>query len=158
MLGGPYLEGVTSGVRTVAEAGRAHLSELSRPECLELLAANRFGRLAVTMGAHAPLIRPINYVFDKPSQSVAFRTGLGTKLHALVRAARAAFEIDEIDPESRTGWSVVIVGVTEQVTNPGDVRRLESHALETWALGAEAQWVRIRAFSVSGRRITRELA
>jgi hypothetical protein len=51
--------------------------ELSREECLRLLASHSFGRLAVNMGEGAPLIRPVNYVFDEPSQSVCseLRTG-----------------------------------------------------------------------------------
>jgi hypothetical protein len=47
----------------------------------------------------------------------------------------AAFEIDGIDQGSRTGWSVIIVGMTEQVTNAADVRRLDCLGLETWTPG-----------------------
>jgi len=46
------------------------MHELSREECLRLLAANGVGRLAVS-GKDAPVIRPVNYAFDEPSQSVA---------------------------------------------------------------------------------------
>ena len=81
-------------------AGAMH--ELSREECLQLLAENGVGRLAVS-GKDAPVIRPVNYAFDQPSQSVVFRTAPGSKFHALLRAAHAAFEIDGIDESSRTG-------------------------------------------------------
>jgi uncharacterized protein len=124
---------------------------LSREECLRLLAANSFGRLAVAMDS--PVIRPVNYVFDEPSQSVAFRTADGSKFHAMLINGNAAFEIDGIDPGSRTGWSVIIVGMTEEVTNANDLRRLERLGLEAWTPGHKAHWVRIRAWSVSGRRI-----
>jgi uncharacterized protein len=128
--------------------------ELSREECLALLASNSFGRLAVSMGEGAPVIRPVNYVFDKPSQSVLFRTGLGSKFHALLRAKDAAFEIDGIDEDSGTGWSVIIHGVTDEVTNANDVRRLDSLALEPWAPADKPHWMHIRAWTVSGRRIS----
>ncbi len=131
----------------------SQLHNLPREECLRLLASNRFGRLAVTTGEGAPVIRPVNYVFDEPSQSVVFRTARGSKFQALLRAAKAAFEIDDIDAGSRTGWSVIIVGVTEEVTNPADARRLESLELDPWAPGDKPHWVRIRAWTVSGRRI-----
>ena len=127
--------------------------DLPREDCLRLLAANSFGRLAVTMGADQPVIRPVNYHFDERMQSVVFRTASGSKFHALLRSAGAAFEIDGIDEHSRTGWSVIIVGVTEEVTNPSDVRRLDSLGLETWAPGPKPHWVHIRARVVSGRRI-----
>jgi uncharacterized protein len=127
--------------------------ELSREECLRLLASHSFGRLAVKMGEGPPVIRTVNYVFDEPSQSVVFRTAHGSKFHALLRSAHAAFEIDGLDEASRTGWSVIIHGVTDEITNPNEVRRLDSLGLETWAPGRKAHWVHIRAWTVSGRRI-----
>jgi nitroimidazol reductase NimA-like FMN-containing flavoprotein (pyridoxamine 5'-phosphate oxidase superfamily) len=127
--------------------------ELSRPECLKLLAANTVGRLAVTTQDRAPVIRPVNYVFDTRSQSVVFRTGLGSKLHHLLQASKAAFEIDGTEQRSRTGWSVIIAGVTEHVTNPTELHHLESLSVDPWAPGHKGHLVRIRAYSVSGRRI-----
>jgi nitroimidazol reductase NimA-like FMN-containing flavoprotein (pyridoxamine 5'-phosphate oxidase superfamily) len=127
--------------------------ELSREECLRLLASHRFGRLVVAAGAGPPLIRPVNYVFDDRSQSVAFRTAPGSKFHALIRAARAAFEVDGVDEGSHTGWSVIIRGVTEEVTYWSEIRRLDGLGLESWGSGRKAHWVHIRAWTVSGRRI-----
>jgi nitroimidazol reductase NimA-like FMN-containing flavoprotein (pyridoxamine 5'-phosphate oxidase superfamily) len=129
------------------------LLELPRAECLNLLGRSHFGRLAVSRGEGAPIIRPLNYVFDTRSQSVVFRTTPGTKLHGLLRAREAAFEIDGIDAGGRTGWSVVIIGVAEEVTAPSEIRRLDKLGLEVWAPGPRNHWVRIRARTVSGRRI-----
>jgi uncharacterized protein len=129
------------------------LFELPRAECLNLLGRSHFGRLAVTTGEGAPMIRPLNYVFDTRSQSVIFRTTHGTKLHGLLRAREAAFEIDGIDAGGRTGWSVVIIGVAEEVTAQSEIRRLDKLGLEVWAPGPRSHWVRIRARTVSGRRI-----
>jgi uncharacterized protein len=124
---------------------------LSRDECLKLLASHSFGRLAVAM--ETPVIRPVNYLFDEPSQSVVFRTSGGSKFHALLLSANAAFEIDGIDPGSRTGWSVIIVGMAEEITSPSELRRLDKLGLEAWAPGQKRHWMRIRAWTVSGRRI-----
>jgi len=124
---------------------------LPREECLALLASHHFGRLAVSMDS--PVIRPVNYVFDDRSQSVVFRTADGSKFHAVLTNGNAAFEIDGIDPSSRTGWSVIIVGMAEEVTNPSELRRLNRLGLEAWTPGHKAHWMRIRAWTVSGRRI-----
>ena len=131
----------------------SELVDLTRDECLQLLASNSFGRLAVDMGDGAPLIRPVNYVFDDRSQAVVFRTGRGSKLHALLRSANAAFEIDGIDEPSRTGWSVVMRGVTDEIVGSTEIRRLDALGLEPWAPGANPHWMYIRAWTVSGRRI-----
>jgi Pyridoxamine 5'-phosphate oxidase len=58
------------------------------------------------VGEGAPTIRPTNYLFDEPSQLIVFRTAYGSKLQGLLTSAKAAFEIDGIDPEQHTGWSV----------------------------------------------------
>ena len=126
--------------------------ELSRDDCLDLLASQRFGRLAVVLDG-APLIRPVNYVFDRQTQSVVFRTARGSKLHALLHAAKASFEIDGIDGCTRTGWSVLIQGVTVEVSRPHDIGHLNSLGLAPWAPGSRTHWVRVRALTVSGRQI-----
>jgi nitroimidazol reductase NimA-like FMN-containing flavoprotein (pyridoxamine 5'-phosphate oxidase superfamily) len=130
------------------------LTELRRDECLRLLNATTVGRVVVVRPVEdMPVIRPVNYVFDEASQSVVFRCIPGTKFASLMRASRAWFEIDDIDTERRTGWSVIVEGVTEVVTQPAEVRRLDTIGVDTWIAGEDAEWVRIRARVVSGRRV-----
>jgi uncharacterized protein len=133
------------------QAPTSEVLVLSREECLRLLASNNFGRLAVA--TDSPVIRPVNYAFDERSQSVVFRTADGSKFHAMLVNGNAAFEIDGIEQGSRTGWSVIIAGMTEEITSPSELRRLEHLGLETWTPGHKAHWMRIRAWTVTGRRI-----
>jgi hypothetical protein len=148
-------DGVSTGADAPAtERPATELLDLSREECLRLLASHSFGRLAVNAGGDGPpVIRPVNYVFDERSQSVVFRTALGSKFYALISSAHAAFEVDAIDEASRTGWSVIMHGVTDEVSNPADVRRLDGLGLEPWAPGLKTHWMHIRAWTISGRRI-----
>jgi nitroimidazol reductase NimA-like FMN-containing flavoprotein (pyridoxamine 5'-phosphate oxidase superfamily) len=127
--------------------------ELPREECLELLAGTRFGRLAVAIGDGPPAIRPVNYMFDRRSQSVVFRTASGSKLHGLLSSSQASFEIDWFDEQARSGWSVIIQGRAEEITDPSEVVRLTEAGLDPWVPGFMRHWVRIRAFTVSGRRL-----
>ncbi len=130
------------------------IAALTREECLELLAAAAIGRVVVMTPGGTPVIRPVNYAFDPASQSVVFRCAAGTKLVSLLRAARAWFEVDEIDPGGRAGWSVIVAGVAETVSRREDLRRLEALALDGRVAGPEARWIRIRPRVVSGRRVT----
>jgi uncharacterized protein len=139
--------------RPTSKRASSELVELSRDDCLRLLAAHHFGRFAVNMGEGPPVIRPVNYLFDTRSQSVVFRTAPGSKFHALLRSANAAFEIDGVDEESRTGWSVIIRGVTDEIINPSEIQRLDGLGVEPWAPGPKRHWMHIRAWTVSGRRI-----
>lgn len=128
--------------------------ELDRAECLRLLAAGSVGRIAVNAPHRPqPMIRPVNYAFDHASQSVLIRSEFGSKLSALLRAVRATFEVDGIDPVDRVGWSVIIEGFTEEITDPSELKRVKELGLEPWAPGRKGHWVRIRASTVSGRRI-----
>ena len=101
-----------------------------------------------------PLIRPVNYVFDQPTQSVVFRSRAGSKHYALTHAPRACFEIDDGAGGGTGAWSVIIVGSTEIVSRPNEIERLEELGLETWGQADDMDWVRIHANTVSGRRLT----
>jgi nitroimidazol reductase NimA-like FMN-containing flavoprotein (pyridoxamine 5'-phosphate oxidase superfamily) len=132
---------------------RPALAALERSECIRLLTTAGIGRVVVITAGGTPVIRPVNYVFDEPSQSVVFRCARGTKLISLLRAGRAWFEVDHVDPGTRTGWSVIVAGVTELVTQRDEIARLERTLLRSWVAGEECHWARIRARVVSGRGV-----
>jgi nitroimidazol reductase NimA-like FMN-containing flavoprotein (pyridoxamine 5'-phosphate oxidase superfamily) len=144
-----------SGERIASPGSFVGVLDVEREACFELLEAANLGRLAVTLPNGQPVIRPVNYSFDRPSQSIVFRTGEGSKFQALIRSKRAAFEVDGIDPVERTGWSVIVQGVTEEVTDPIELERLGKLVLDPWAPGDRPHWFRVRAFTVTGRRVFR---
>jgi nitroimidazol reductase NimA-like FMN-containing flavoprotein (pyridoxamine 5'-phosphate oxidase superfamily) len=137
--------------------GMIEFLEIDRDGCMHLLAAasGGLGRIAFSMPGSRVSIRPVNYAFDEPTQSVVFRSALGSRLLAALSSGPGTFEIDGGDPVERTGWSVIIAGQSEEVTDPAEIERLEAFGLEPWAPGLKAHWVRIRATSISGRRIVR---
>lgn len=134
---------------------RVRMVALDRHECLSLLAAHHFGRL-IAVNNGRPLIRPVNYAFDPASQSVVFRTDGGTKFRALLGATKAAFEVDGFDARLGTGWSVIIHGVVAELRAPGDIARAERLGVRPGPPGPMSHWLRIRAWTVSGRRIVRQ--
>jgi nitroimidazol reductase NimA-like FMN-containing flavoprotein (pyridoxamine 5'-phosphate oxidase superfamily) len=125
---------------------------MTRDECLALLATEEVGRLAVTVG-HRPDVVPVNYVLD--GDGVVIRTAEGTKLQA-AEGAPVAFEIDEVDRATRTGWSVVVHGVAHEVRSLGNdelTARLDALELHPWAGGRKPFLLRIAPISITGRRI-----
>ena len=87
------------------------LQMLTRAECLELLLAHDFGRVALVADGQ-PLVFPVNYGMEH--EVVVFRTGPGTKLRwAPMR--KVAFEIDEIDHDRGVAWSVLVKGMALNV-------------------------------------------
>jgi uncharacterized protein len=131
----------------------ATLTKLGREECLHLLAATNFGRVAVNMPGWPPVIRPVTYTFDTGSQTIVFRSARGSKFTGLVRSGEAAFEIDGIDATTETGWSVIVTGPAEEITNSAEIHRFERLELRPWAPGDKPHWIRIRTPVIAGRRI-----
>src|SRR5688572_32374595 len=113
---------------------RSGLEIIPRKECLLLLAGQKVGRLGFVIDGQ-PMVLPVNYGIQ--GDVVVFRTGEGTKLDA-ARLGKVAFEIDEVDVESRTGWSVVVQGVAEEITDTDDwfAESLRAAAAKTWVPGA----------------------
>lgn len=129
---------------------RSGLEVLGRDECMRLLGAGGIGRVAVVEGGH-PMIFPVNYAVD--GDEVLFRTASGTKFDAAVRGQIVAFEIDEADPIYHTGWSVVVTGRAEEVTEPDRLAEIGAGRLRPWAEGVKDHVVAVHTERVTGRRI-----
>jgi uncharacterized protein len=128
------------------------LNELAVAECWELLATQAIGRVAVIVG-HYPLVFPVNYAVD--GKTILYRTGVGTKLYAIHRS-NVTFEVDEIDTAHRSGWSVMVKGVAQELSHKRDrqvVSRAELGGADPWAGGDREHLIRIVADQVTGRRI-----
>ena len=135
-------------------AERGHLETLTRDECLAHLGKVSVGRLGVTIRA-LPVILPVNFVMHEGA--IVLRSVPGSKLDAATADAVVAFEVDEHDPEGRWGWSVLVQGVAQEVTDPAELAVLRTLRITPWAFPAgEAQrFLRIDTELVSGRRFRR---
>ena len=130
------------------------LELLTLEECEHLLQTHptRVGRIAVADDGRRPTILPVNYALDEGA--VVFRTAEGTKFAAAVRGAFVAFEVDEVDAAWQEGWSVLVRGQAERVTDEDELARLRTLPLQPWARGIREHYVRIRPESVTGRRLS----
>ena len=127
--------------------------ELSRTECLELLASQQLGRIAVVIDGR-PIVFPINFALD--GEAVVFRTAEGTKLTGAAMGW-VSFEVDGTDPVTRTGWSVIVQGVGSEITDTLDRRseQLRQLAVDPWVPDERSRWVEILPQAITGRRLRR---
>jgi uncharacterized protein len=123
---------------------------LSERQCRWLLGQERIGRVALSEGALATVF-PVNY--SVVSDEILFFTGEGTKLRAATANARITFEVDHVDPFAQAGWSVLVVGLAREVTEPVVVAGARASGLRPWAKGDRAQLVALTTELVSGRRV-----
>lgn len=124
---------------------------LTLEECTRLLEVRPIGRIAL-VAAGEPLILPV--LFRYINGTIVFRTAAGEKLDAVWQSAPAAFEVDDWDTPTRTGWSVLVRGQTEAVHDDAQIAELESLGLDEWVPSSQpSTWVRIRPVEITGRRI-----
>lgn len=135
--------------RAGARASSPAVLPLTKEQCWKYLRAQRLGRLAIVMGGR-PQIFPVNYAVGE--KSIVFRTAPGTKL-AHGPGSVACFEIDGYDEHAREGWSVVMVGNLEEITEAEDARSqmLRQLPVDPLAPGAKLHWVALHAEEVTGR-------
>ena len=126
------------------------LEVLDREECLALLSTVPVGRIVFTDKA-LPAIQPVSFVVD--GDAIVVRAEAGSTL-ARTGNVIVAFEVDEYDAETRTGWYVTVTGHADHVGDPDEAARLARRKLQPWAGGRRDRFIRIKPELVSGRRFS----
>jgi nitroimidazol reductase NimA-like FMN-containing flavoprotein (pyridoxamine 5'-phosphate oxidase superfamily) len=121
------------------------------------VAQHEVGRIAYN-GRYGPTVLPVNYRLYE--DSVVFRTGQDSALDEDLRTGIAdaeykiAFEIDELDPGAREGWSVLIQGSAHHVTAEQERAAVARTGVSPWAGGTKELYMRIVPTRITGRRIS----
>jgi uncharacterized protein len=118
----------------------AEMFQLDRSTCLALLGVQHVGRLVIP--GDDPYVIPVNYV--DAGGAIVFRTERRPVVDEVIGKS-VVFEVDMFDDRSRSGWSVVVRGVAEDVTADTDVMP------RPWAPGERGCVIRIGADRVTGR-------
>jgi nitroimidazol reductase NimA-like FMN-containing flavoprotein (pyridoxamine 5'-phosphate oxidase superfamily) len=126
------------------------LTALSHRDCVALLSGGaQVGRAVFTERA-MPAVVPINFIVS--DDAIVMCTAADTRLALAATRGVLAFQVDDIDPGTRSGWSVVVVGVAEVVDGAEDQARLRC-VLEPWAPGNNDVYIRLPLKVVTGRQI-----
>ena len=127
------------------------LHDLSPSECRGRLADRQVGRAAV-VAPDGPHIIPVNYAIV--DEAVVFRTSPFTLFATHGLEATIAFEVDDFDPVTRTGWSVLVRGRTEPVYDSREIAHIRQiWDPVPWAGGSRNLYIRLSVAEMSGRRI-----
>lgn len=135
------------------ETTTAALLSLSESECQRLLHSYpvAVGRIGVNDADGQPLVVPVNYRMD--DGAVIFRTAVDSLLTEHAIGNRVAFEVDDVDPSWQEGWSVLVQGIAQEVTDVVELQHLRRLPLRPWAPGKRPVYVRIVPTVITGRRI-----
>ncbi|MBU2111814.1 MAG: pyridoxamine 5'-phosphate oxidase family protein [Actinobacteria bacterium] len=127
------------------EPERPVLVDLDEGTCWGLLETAGVGRL-VWVDADGPVAVPVNVAVS--DGAVVIRTAAYSAMAREVDDSRVALEVDDLDHESRTGWSVLVRGVARVLFEPPP-----ADAPTAWPTGSKSATVRIRPTRVTGRRL-----
>jgi len=142
-----------AGRRDSDDRSERYFEALAREQCLDLLESNHLGRVA-WQAADLPQILPVAYAMHQGL--VYFRTAPDGILSELAQPTRVALEVDELDQQTRSGWSIVLHGRTSAVSEPEALADLwAADSLVPWAGGNRTLFICIRPDRVSGRVVRR---
>jgi hypothetical protein len=135
---------------TMSERDHAHLTELSREECLGLVQQEPVGRIGYVVDGLA-MILPVNFVVL--DGGIVFCTAKGGTLAWLSNRQRVTFEVDHSSVADQQGWSVLVRGSANEVTDPDQLAALRQSPLHSWVRSPDDHWVRITIDAISGRSV-----
>lgn len=132
---------------TQPQAHTGRLVDIGTDECWALAASQPVGRLAWT-GAEGPTVVPVN--FEVSGRRVHVRTAAYSALARECDDSVVAFEVDDFDQVTRSGWSVLMRGHAHLEFGSAD----GSDDPDVWPSGARGLRVTVDVDQISGRRVS----
>lgn len=141
---------IIARMKPAESAEAADVSRLGRAECLQLLAGVQVGRLIFTINA-MPAVRPLKFALA--GDLIVVRTDSNSAAAQRAAGSIVAFEVDELQPATCSGWSVTATGRAALVTDPDAIAWYSSLRLVPWAPGPRDQFMTISAEVIEGQRV-----
>lgn len=125
---------------------------IARDRCLALLEQAEFGRLAFDDG-DGPTIRPVNHRLLQ--ETLILRTTDDSAISAAATTGqKVAFEVDDVDARTHSGWSVVATGTATPITDIDEIVAAAHPRRRPWARGDRGQFVKVTIEKVDGRELS----
>ena len=136
---------------------RRVVEALSEAESMELLATGGVGRLVYT-SRYGPMALPVEYMVYEGSVVVRawvasteedLRTGIAHAEYVV------AVEADQVDPEAREGWFVLVRGAAHHLDTEVERAPISDAGLAPWTEGEPEHFIRVNPTSIWGNRVRR---
>lgn len=126
------------------------IEQLTEAVCMRLLGTVRVGRVALTRHA-LPVVLTVSFAID--GDGIVLRAASASVLATSRDDVVVAFEAGELDPDTGSGWSVLITGTMQKITEGSAVKRVQQLRPTPWASDDRHRFVRIAPGLVSGTRV-----
>ncbi|MEU8226133.1 pyridoxamine 5'-phosphate oxidase family protein [Kribbella sp. NPDC048915] len=141
---------VDPGNTATTRFDHSRLEIVSEAECLRLLGSVAIGRLVYTRNG-LPAVRLVNFILD--TATIVFSSGPGDKFLAAERGDVVAFEVDDVDLERHTGWTVTAIGHLSVVSDDEAAELRRTLPIRSWLPMDNPRLVRLGVETVHGRRL-----
>jgi uncharacterized protein len=115
-----------------------------------LLPPSGVGRVAWVDPTGRIMVVPVNYGLD--GRTVVLRTGDTTLLDAATAARRCGFQVEDLEPGLRSGWTVLIDGTLSEVDDEDIVDRL-APLVDPWLREPRPHVLLLQVAQVTGRSL-----
>lgn len=131
--------------------GARTFEHLDAAECWRLVGQHGLGRVVFAGDTHAQVV-PTSY--DALSGTAYFRAPTFGELARRVHDHATSLQVDDIDPGTFTGWSVVMSGTAHRVEDAATVASLwPLDRPDPWFPGARPQWIALPVDELHGQRV-----
>jgi nitroimidazol reductase NimA-like FMN-containing flavoprotein (pyridoxamine 5'-phosphate oxidase superfamily) len=152
----PAIDRLPAAVAKPHPTDRHGIEVLTREECIRHLELATVARVGITVDA-MPVIVPVNVVLATLDRArgceVVIRTVDGSKLNAALSHAVVAVEIDQVDPISHEGWSVLVRGRSRTIDTDMELEAASRLPLRPWASEEADRFIAVSVDLVSGREV-----
>src|SRR3954447_1202663 len=126
--------------------------ELRTDECRRLIGGGGVGRVAFQSQSGQHIV-PVNFQVDR--DSIVLRTTPHSELGRLTPGSAAAIEVDELDVDRQSGWSVVARGRVEVIPDNFETAAIRFFGKDPapWAEGVRRLYLRLTWRELTGRRL-----
>ncbi len=131
------------------------LAELNVAQCLDYLQVTNIGRVGILVEGRVQVM-PVNYTADLTGR-IVFRTAPASVLN-VAAGTEVTFEVDGVDPQRRTGWTVQVFGQGREITHDtgSEELNLRQQADASWAAGRTITYL-ISPTAMVGRELLIQL-
>ena len=124
---------------------------MDRDECMDLVAEQMFGRVVMSVDC-MPVAVPV--MIKVIGGDIYFISDHGPKVDRAVRNTVVSIQVDHADLIDRTGWCVLVTGMSEIVTDNDRIREV-LRDLGAWTPSEHSVVVRVPSTVVRGRSLSR---
>jgi transcriptional regulator with XRE-family HTH domain len=137
------------GQRSAARNPTLH--DLTKAECLALIAPGGVGRFLFVQAGRGPVAFPVNFKMD--SGDVVFRVGDDSVSTEGVHQQPVSFDVDNLDEALGEGWSVLLTGTAKVISESSELSQAQALDIKPWAGGDRHLYIRLSPTQITGRRI-----